>query len=528
MPLGVFSAPAQFFIDTPGLLSPADIATLDGGSIADFYQLVSQPGAVPPDPTRTLDGVSAYPTTYDTENWDVSVQVDWQVGGTTVRSISAYRDAKLDFTQDSTGAGTPAVVFDPSGQSNEQFSQEFNFFGSAFDEKLDWLFGFFFLRDEANFHAQVWIPTAGDATLAGLVLANPAYDPTDPASFAFQLIPQEFFPYNFWQAQGAGREIDVLSQVLRPMPNRFASGPGPHPATLQRGDIPQQVYLGFEIDQTTTSVAAFSQFTYHVNDDFRITAGIRFTDDTKDATRSVHNNITGTFLQLGVPNVNPDGSPILCDDQKDKISWSEWTGTIGVDYDINDSTLVYARYSDGYKAGAFNPGECGEPYNPEYLDAFEIGLKSTFLDGQVLTNLAVYAYQYDDIQFTLYVPNQSFIRNAGEAETWGIELEYVLRPDFLAGLSIDGGISYQDSEYTDGRFRDPAGIVANGIDIKGNSLIRAPEWKLNIGAQYEFPVGPGTLMLRVEGVLHRRLLQRHLQRRGAVVVRRNTGFVLVG
>jgi iron complex outermembrane receptor protein len=493
LPLGIFSAPAQFFLDNPGLLSPSDITALNGGSIAQLYGLSSQPGPVPPDPTDTLNAVSAYPSEWEVKSHNGSMTVEWDVGPTTLRSITAYRYGKMLFQQDSTGAGTPAVVFDPGEHLSKQFTQEFNFFGTTLDDKLDWIVGTYFYHEDAMFDSTVWLPTNGDQTLAAIATANPAFVPGAPGSFPLRLIPPAFFPHTLFQAPlGAGDELKTL---LRPGRN-FAPGVG----KVAKGDIPQQAFLGFIIDQKSTSAAAFAQLTYHVTDALRVTGGIRYTNDDKEAQRTLHSNLIGTFIQFGaIPLINPDGSAVLCDNQHLNQSWNAWTGTLGVDYDVNESTLTYAKYSRGYKAGAYNPGECGEPYDPEYLRAYEVGLKTTFWDAQIRTNVAVYFYNYDDIQFTLYVPNQSFIRNAGQAEAWGAELEFLLAPEFLPGLQIDGGVSYEDSEYTEGRFRDPAGIVANGIDIEGNPLIRAPEWKFNAGLQYEFAAGGlGNFVLRVE------------------------------
>jgi iron complex outermembrane receptor protein len=132
-------------------------------------------------------------------------------------------------------------------------------------------------------------------------------------------------------------------------------------------------------------------------------------------------------------------------------------------------------------------------------------VKSTFLDGQARANVAFYYYDYQDIQFTLYVPNQSFIRNAGTAKAYGLELEYLARPEILEGIQIDGSASWEHSAYGPGRFQDVAGIVkapplGPGIPIGGNRLIRAPEWKASLGGQYTYDTGRfGRITLRLEG-----------------------------
>ena len=496
LPLGIFSAPAQFFRDAPGLLSPADIERLGGGSIADYYGLVSKPGPVPPDPSKSLKGSSAIPNFWDVDQMSFSATIEWDLGGALLRSVTGYRDSEMFFQQDSTGASTAAVVFDPGGHETEQFTQEINLLGTALDDRLDWLLGYYYLQEDGQFHSTVWLPTVNDSTLAGIATGNPAYDPSDPNSYPFQLIPPEFFPHSLFSTRlGPG---DELKTQLRHGDN-YPPGTG----RWNKGDIPDMAFLGFLIDTKNTSHAAFAQATWHLTDRARVTGGLRYTDDEKDATRSYHFNMLATLLQLGgVPRqfwINPDGTPLLCNNESHEASWDAWTGTIGFDYDLNEDTMLYFKYSEGYKGGAFNVGECGVgAYNPEYLDAFEGGIKSTFLDGQVRANLAFYWYDFQDIQFTLYVPNQSFIRNAGQAETWGMELEYTISPAALPGFSLQGHLSYQDSEYTEGVFRDPPGIIAAGADVSGNPLMRAPEVTFSGIAEYAFPVGAGDMILRLE------------------------------
>ena len=159
--------------------------------------------------------------------------------------------------------------------------------------------------------------------------------------------------------------------------------------------------------------------------------------------------------------------------------------------------LTYAKVSWGYKAGGANPGACQGFFDPEYLTAYETGVKALFADGQVLTNAAIYYYDYSNIQFTTFVGNSSAIKNAGSATAFGIELEYALRPRAVPGLQLDGAASYEKSRYGEGKFQDPAN---QGIyEIRGNELIRAPKWKAQFGAQYTTALAGGLVSLRGEG-----------------------------
>jgi iron complex outermembrane recepter protein len=500
-PLGIFSMPAQFFIDNPGYMSPADITSLNGGSISDFYGL-SPAGPVPPNPSKTRDFVSALPSRYEVDTHNFSATLDWDTGAASFKSITAYRYSQLEFDQESTGAGALAVTFIPLTHVARQFTQELSVSGAAFDERLDWLAGAFYFLDNADFGTSVWIPTEGNGFLAACATtAGLGFLPgctTSTGAFPFTLIPQSAFPYSFFQQFAS----DPLAQIVWPGQAFPPNGSG----RVSPGDVPETSFLGFAGSQESQSVAGCLQATYHVTDRLRLTGGLRYTWDQKKSVRSLHSNLIATLINLGLASATaPDGTPTLCDKQHPQVKYDDLSGTAGADYDLSSETLVYAKYSRGYKAGGINSSECGQPFNPEHLSAYETGVKSIYADGQILTNAAFYYYDYTDIQFTLFVPNQAFIRNAGTATAYGLEVEYLLRPEFLEGVQLDGSLSWEHSEYGRGFFQDVGGIIkapplGPGIPIKGNELIRAPEWKANLAAQYTSDVGNiGSFTLRIEG-----------------------------
>jgi iron complex outermembrane receptor protein len=502
LPLGTFSLSAAT-LSAFGLMSAADIAALNGGSIADFYGL-SPAGPIPPDPVKKLKFSNAVPSEYDVDQHNFSATLEWDLEAATFKSITAYRYGKLTFTQDSLGAGSIGTLFFPLTHVTRQFTQELNLSGSALGEKLDWLAGVFYFRDNATFNTSVWIPTTGDSFLAacgvtaGLGFLNATLGcTTSTGAFPLALVPVNAFPYDVWQQF----PNDPLTQITK---RSRLTAPDGRITSVDVGDVPAQAFLGFKTEQLSWSSAGFFQLTYHLLESLRVTGGLRYTFDSKDVTRSLHSNLIGTLINVGLASpIAPDGvTPTLCDNQRNDVTWDAFTGTAGIDYDLLEDTLIYAKYSRGYKGGGWNPGECGEAYDPEYLSAYETGVKSLFLDGQALANAAFYYYDYEDIQFTLYVPNQSFIRNAGTAKAYGLELEYLFRPGFLEGIQIEGSASWEHSEYGSGRFRDVAGITAptNGIPIGGNQLIRAPEWKASLGGQYTLDLGgTGRFTLRIEG-----------------------------
>ncbi len=207
-PLGIFNLPAAT-LSAFGLISPADFATLNtqvaGGSIADYYSHVTglpvaQAGVNPPDPTKTTAMATSVPGLYKIDGHGFSGTVDWQAGPVSVKSISAFRYSRLYFVQDSTGFSTAEVVFDPLVHSSNQFTQEVDFSGQAFDDRLDWLAGIFYLHDSAKASTNIFLPGSSDAAKIGFSYGVPTGVPGGP-----------IFPFNLSRSGAA----EPLSNLFR-------------------------------------------------------------------------------------------------------------------------------------------------------------------------------------------------------------------------------------------------------------------------------------------------------------------------
>ncbi|MCH8488373.1 MAG: TonB-dependent receptor [Oceanicaulis sp.] len=127
---------------------------------------------------------------------------------------------------------------------------------------------------------------------------------------------------------------------------------------------------------------------------------------------------------------------------------------------FTDSTLVYASYSRGYKGGGTNPPRAEinpdviqyQPlegtFEPEYVDAFEIGAKNTFANGRGTLNLTGFWYEYEDYQVSQIVDRISLNENF-DARIWGLELEAMFRP--APDFQVDGNIGYLNTRIADGQ-----------------------------------------------------------------------------
>lgn len=163
-------------------------------------------------------------------------------------------------------------------------------------------------------------------------------------------------------------------------------------------------------------------------------------------------------------------------------------------YSWTPSLMTYASIATGFKGGGVNPRpfypEQANPFEPETLTAYEVGVKSDWLAQTLQANFSMFLNKYKEIQRASRTgcnlqPTQTFCSlylNAGDGELRGAELELLLRP--LDGLMIDASYSYLDFAYgTLSQLALDAGVRSN------MSTPYAPENKYSLGAQYEIPLG---------------------------------------
>ena len=223
----------------------------------------------------------------------------------------------------------------------------------------------------------------------------------------------------------------------------------------------------------TTSYAAFGQFDWTFADQWELTLGGRYSADTKDID---NNAIAGDFVVI-----NQTFSNSVSED------WSAFTPKLSLAYFPNDVTTAYGAVSWGFKSGGFAAAPQGieftEPLDQEEALNFEIGLKADIASNFRL-NAALFSTDYQDLQIQTFGPLtaaaafgtfQTF--NAGDAEIQGIEVEatWVLTEQF----TLSGFYALQDSEFGDTNIPGTA-----FPDQSGQDLIRAPEKKFNINADY--------------------------------------------
>jgi len=263
---------------------------------------------------------------------------------------------------------------------------------------------------------------------------------------------------------------DASSSALFHLPVFAAFFPPLPPLATLNGDLTTIPFLHSSLAEELRSTGVFAQGTYNLSDQTRLTLGYRYTDEDKEVKVSIVSNITPPAAQC----IGAEGSE----------NWSPSTFKIGVDHDFGDGSMVYASLSRGFKAGGFNVAACGgNPFDEEVIDAFELGYKGIYLDGQLTLFSAAYYYEYSDMQVRSFTPDLSVeFQNAAESEIYGVESEFVFQPS--VNWRLDGGFNWQNAEFVKGMLDDSMIPGINEVDITGNQLLRAPDLKANVGIQY--------------------------------------------
>ncbi|WP_223788149.1 TonB-dependent receptor [Marinicella meishanensis] len=243
--------------------------------------------------------------------------------------------------------------------------------------------------------------------------------------------------------------------------------------------------------QDTTAWGVFISGDYDVTDQFRIQAGLRYSNDEKDFVA----------IRTESPFADPIG-PLRERPEDDEISWD-----LSATYDFSDDVNVYTRVSKGFRApsvqGRISFGDTTSVADSETILSWEAGVKSTLLDRRLRLNASIYTYTVDDLQLTAVggVSNVTELLNADKAKGNGLEIE--LEALLTADLLLTAGYSYNDTEIDDPNlYVAGCGSGCTVLDpenpnnpgqflIDGNRLPQAPENVFNLTLQYARNWGPG-------------------------------------
>jgi len=211
----------------------------------------------------------------------------------------------------------------------------------------------------------------------------------------------------------------------------------------------------------TSSEALFGQGTYQIDDQWALTLGGRYTRDEKDADVFRYTYAGVKFLDRGDYSADPI---VVNSDFSTKADWSKFSPHASLRYQMDPSLMFYASYSNGFKSGgvdmradvSLNP-DAQNPYDPEVVDTFEIGMKSELLDGRLRLNASTFYSDYQDMQVTVQraVPNgvASQVLNAADSTVKGVEVEGTFAA--TSTLNFTGSIGYINAEFDEVAFFNP-------------------------------------------------------------------------
>lgn len=200
--------------------------------------------------------------------------------------------------------------------------------------------------------------------------------------------------------------------------------------------------------QDTETWAVYGQVGYDLTDRLNLHGSLRYTDEDKDIDYLSTVVIQGFPVPLG----DVEGFETSLEEN--------WSGHIGLDWNISDNTMLYARFSRGFKSGGFfaaftDNNDQLTPYAEEINDSYEIGIKSNPTDDLQI-NAAAFFYDYQDAQGTIMVPSDgspsgtlSTIGTVGDAEHYGAEVDLLWAPSSLPGFQLGLSAGWLDAEISD-------------------------------------------------------------------------------
>ena len=490
-----------------------------------------------------------YPTagrTYEgeTEDYGVSGELNWDFGGATLTSITAYREYANNQASDTDYTGVDILYRAPGPDAGARefktFTQELRLQGTAFDDRLDWLVGGFYanekleVRDNLRFGEQYG--TFVNCRLA--IALQPSLGPVvgtvpDPSQ------ANCFSPAAFGAIQ-SGAVFGAATPAIVAGINNLA--------TLNDLGGTGDVY-----NQQSENFAFFTHNIFHVTDTVDLTLGLRYTNETKDFDASFSNDNTVCPANralltplLGVPALSAFAGGILAlscqgnsTSELDGVSISdsrdenEFTGTAILSWKPTDDLMLYGSYSRGYKAGGFNldRSALANPlfldadnidvdnlqFDQETVDAFEIGAK--YATRELSLSVAAFRQEFTNFQLNTFNGSVFLVQTVNscsedlggldqDAEAngvptgfcdpdnvqpgvvaQGIEFEAGLNP--IPDLGFTFGVTYADTSYEDDLIGNDTGAPLDPALrlLPGDNLSNAPEWVATSSASWTPAIG---------------------------------------
>ena len=251
-----------------------------------------------------------------------------------------------------------------------------------------------------------------------------------------------------------------------------------------------QSTIVFQGTNKTDAFGVFVEGKYTLGD-FALTAGVRYSNEEKDATLNFAQSAPFAPVDVPLEDVGTVMGGLFIPTVPPKFENDALTPRFVLDYNATDTTLLYASVTRGFKSGGFSLLDFPvNSFDPEFVWAYEIGTKSRLFDNRLELNTAAFYYDYTDQQLSQTTMLATQTRNAGSSTIWGVEAEF--KALLTDALQIDGNFAYLNTEFDEFCTEDTRDLTRpvdnencpGTPNLAGNELPRSPEVQANLAATY--------------------------------------------
>ena len=400
-------------------------------NVIDFPISVPGFGATIIDQSRVFDDVVAYNIVPISESKDrgISAELNWDMAGGTLTSISGYRKYDSDDLFDVDFSDATIATRDEHAKQ-EAFTQELRF--SKTFERGNFLVGAYYFQQDLD-------------TLSNLELGADAnnFIALSVFSDAQTLLNQGLL----FDALELSQVASAIVLGLENVGGFFAGSPlADLPAGYSGIGFPEGSLARNSMKQEHDAWAIFGQFDYEFAPEWRLTFGLRYTKESKD--------LVGTFTEPGASwgvLLNLDDLTVINPraNVDETLDDEQVTGNIKLSWLLNNNIMLYGSYATGYKSGGTNTDRINPVFDTifdaETSESVELGMKAEFPEQALRVNLALHHTITRDYQTNSFQGNGFNLSNAGEVKTRGAELEVLWQA--TDNLEITGVYVYNRGEF---------------------------------------------------------------------------------
>ena len=424
--------------------APGTLVAQLGAALAPFAMIPGIPTvSFPTDPYRT-DGSFPSSDRASTDNLQLTASHTLE-GGPTVKLILGYRHLDAVTALDVDASTLPLADSTLINSSNQK-SAELQLNDKALGGLLDWVGGLYWFRDDGS--------------------APSVQAPASP----------EFLGALGQVAALTGGALD-LTPFFSPLP------------VYEQNSVMNR------------SIAAYLHGEYRLTPDWYVAAGLRRTEDRRDLKENDY-----VIVPAPVPTqfcTITGAAPGPCPLISESVSYSFWSWDLSTHYRITPELNAYARAGRSQRSGGWNAPVSSlqdQPFRPEQLTDFELGLKADLLGGALRINGDVFYGNYDDMQRLLAElvngTPATLVTNAGRAHISGAELESQWR--LTRALSLHASFGYTDARYQSFLYQPVAVPGVPATDLSGNDFYQTPRYQASLAAICDIPTAVGDVTVRAD------------------------------